>query len=225
MNEQNVVNLKDPYFQGDAVNLGYLERNMGWNYLANPDRQSSLDRQFNSDRQSNLNRQSNPDRKTGEDGISGTNSTSGTDSIFDANREFGANRNSGETYIATEAMDFGGFDVVLDDSTVYGGTLESTALSQVEITGRSLSGISMRNSVIEIPHVTGGTFNAPALFGPVMDQAVLTKSEMTGSRFSGEITRSTLSDNTLLNTTVTGHSLFGMNALPACLLRSAMMTR
>ena len=191
MNGHNVVNLRDPYFQGDAVNLGYLERNMGWNHVANPDRQS------------------NPNRQSGTDGNSGANGNFSANSTFGANRNSGADGNSGKTHIATGAMDFGGFDVFLDDSTVYGGTLKATALSQVEITGGSLTGISMRNSAIEIPHVTGGTFNAPALLGPVMDQAVLTNSEMTGSRFSGEITGSTLSDNTLsdntlLNTTVTG---------------------
>ena len=186
MNGHNVVNVRDPYFQGDAVNLGYLERNMGWNHVANPDRQS------------NPNRQSSPNRQSGTDRNFGANST------FGANRNSGADGNSGKTHIATGAMDFGGFDVFLDDSTVYGGTLEATALSQVEITGGSLSGISMRNSVIEIPHVTGETFNAPALLGPVMNQVVLTNSEMTGSRFSDEITGSTLSDNTLLSMTVTG---------------------
>ena len=57
---------------------------------------------------------------------------------------------------------------------------------------------------MEVPHVTGGTFNAPVLLGPVMNKAILTDSEMTGSRFMGSISESIISESTLLDMTLTG---------------------
>ena len=151
MNGYNITNLREPFYNGDAVTLEYLERNSGWVHIENTE---------------------NPDQ-------------------------------SGKI-IATRDMDFDGFDVTLDGSTLHGGTLEATALSHPEITGGNLSGISMRNSAIEIPQVIGGTFNAPVLLGPTIDKAMVTNSDMTGSRFKGDITESEISASILSDVTLTG---------------------
>jgi hypothetical protein len=154
MNGYNITNLADPFFEGDAVTLGYLNRNAGWDHQV------------------------------------------------------------------TQDVDFGGFkmlnigDVILDGSKVYGGSFEAPAISHPEITGGTLSGISMRNAAIEVPRVTGGTFEAPALLNPSIDKATITNGEMTGTALvdgaltGGTATGTTFDEVSISSATVTGDITF-----------------
>ena len=118
MNGYNITNLKDPFFEGDAVTLGYFNRHNEWDHRATRD------------------------------------------------VDFGGNSlgNIGE--------------MVLDGTLMRGGAFEAPALENPLITGGTLSGISMRNAAISVPHVTGGTFEGPVMLAPTLDQATMTNSTL-----------------------------------------------
>ena len=118
MNGYNITNLADPFFEADAVTLGYLNRHSGWDHKA----------------------------------------------VGDV--DFGGNA----------LGNIGG--ITLDGATVQGGTFDAPAIRHPEITGGTISGISLSNAAIKVPRVTGGSFDAPALLAASIDGATITGSEI-----------------------------------------------
>jgi uncharacterized protein YjbI with pentapeptide repeats len=178
MNGYNITNLKDPFFEGDAVTLDYFNKNNGWDQNATGDIDMSG---FTLKNLGSLDMQGGLILDSALDDAKIVNST------------------LTNTIITKSTID----NSELTNLQVVGGKAEDFVLSNPEISGGTARGLTLSDATIENPTFSNGVLTGSELIDATLDAPILQYPTING----GVLSQTATVDATHKNSTFQGETV------------------
>jgi len=178
MNGYNITNLKDPFFEGDAVTLDYFNKNNGWDQIADGDIDMSG---FTLKNLGDLDMEGRKIHDGALDNAKVVNSTLSNSIITKS------------TIDSSE----------ISNPQVQGGVMTEPTLRGAEIIGGTARGLTLSELILDAPEITGAVLNGGEMVDATLDAPVLHQPTING----GVLSQTSTVDATHKDSTFQGDTL------------------